>query len=106
MADEPEKTFLIEKYVPQLDEATAVGISSRLRAAVSRRNARGGTLRWIRSFALVGEETYCCIIEATDIEHIAQLNERGDLEYDHVVEVVALDQAHRDQPESDTPEHR
>lgn len=92
MAHQPDKTFLIEKYVPQLDQATAVAISSRFRAAVSQRNARGGTLRWIRSFALVSEETYCCIIGAPDIEHIAQLNERGNLEYDHVVEVVALDQ--------------
>jgi hypothetical protein len=89
----PEKTFLIEKYVPQLDEATAVAISSRFRAAVSRRNGRGGTLRWIRSFALVGEETYCCMIGAPDINHIVQLNARGDLEYDHVVEVLALEQS-------------
>ena len=91
MPDHLEKTFLVEKYVPQLDEKTARAISSRFRAAVSRRDARGDTLRWIRSFALLGEETYCCIIAASDIEHIAQLNEQDDLEYDHLVEVVALD---------------
>ena len=91
MPDRLEKTFLIEKYVPQLDEETALGMSSRFRAALARRDARGGTLRWIRSFALLGEETYCCIIAAPDIEHIAQLNERDELEYDHLVEVVVLD---------------
>jgi hypothetical protein len=91
VADEPEKTFLIEKYVPQLDEATAAAISLRFRAAVSRRNTGGGSLRWIRSFALVGEETYCCIIAAPNVDHIIELNARGDLEYDHVVEVVALE---------------
>src|SRR5215216_2052580 len=86
-----ERTFLIEKYVPQLDEASAIAISSRFRAAVRRRDEEGRTLRWIRSFALVGEETYCCIIVAPDIDHIVQLNDRGGLEYDHVVEVVVLD---------------
>ena len=91
MADAAEKTFLIEKYVPQLDTATAAAISLGFRAAVSRRNARGGNLRWIRSFALVGEDTYCCVLAALDIEHIVQLNVRGDLEYDHVVEIVALE---------------
>jgi hypothetical protein len=91
VADGREKTFFIEIYVPQLDEASAVAISSRFRAAVARRNARGGTLRWIRSFALVGEETYCCVIGAPDIDQIVQLNVRGDLEYDHLVEVVALE---------------
>jgi hypothetical protein len=91
VADGSEKTFLIEKYVPRLDEATAADISSSFRVAVSRRNARGGTLRWIRSFALLGEETYCCIIAAPHIDHIVQLNVRGGVEYDHVVEVVALD---------------
>lgn len=93
MAEGPERTFLIEKYVPQLDEATAVAISSRFRAAVRRRNERGVALRWIRSFALFDEETFCCIVAASDVDHIVQLSARGGVEYDHVVEVVALDQA-------------
>jgi hypothetical protein len=93
VADETENAFLIEKYVPRLDEATALAISSRFRAAILRPTRRDGTLRWIQSFALLSEETYCCIIGAPDLEHIAQLKERVGLEYDHVVELVALDPA-------------
>ncbi len=91
MANGPQKTFLIEKYVPQLDEATAIAISARFRAALSRQQRRDGTLRWVRSFALFDEETFCCVVAASDVDHIVRLSARSDLEYDHVAEVVLLD---------------
>jgi len=50
-------TYLVETYVPKLDEATAVALSKRLRAAIGELQREGLALRWLRSFALVGEET-------------------------------------------------
>lgn len=84
------KTFLVESYVPQLDERTAASISSRIRAAVAQLTDEGLALRSLRSFALVEEETYFCIVEALDIDDVVQLNKRAALEHDYVTEVVAV----------------
>lgn len=83
-----EKTFLVESYVPQLDERTAAAISSRVLAAIRQLEEEGLAVQWLRSFALIDEETYLCIVAARDLDHVFQLNERAGLEYDHVVEVI------------------
>jgi hypothetical protein len=86
-----EKTFLVESYVPQLDESSAAVISLRVRAAVRQLEKEGVALVCLRSFAVIGEETYLCIVAAHDLDHVVQLNERAGLNYDHVVEVIAID---------------
>ena len=86
-----ETTFLIESYVPQLDERTAVTISSRLREAVRELEHEGVTLRWRGSFALVEEETYLCLVAAPDRECILLLNQRAALASDHVAEIATID---------------
>jgi hypothetical protein len=91
MARRSERTFLLELYVPQLDEQAAAAITSRCRAAVGQLAEQGVALRWLRSFALLDEETYLCIVAARDRDHVAQLSRRAGLERDHVIEVVAID---------------
>jgi hypothetical protein len=86
-----ERTFLVECYVSELDEATAGDISSRVRATVSQLRNEGLAMRWLRSFALVDEETYVCIVRAGDLDQIARLKERAGLSAAHVVEVVAIE---------------
>lgn len=85
------KTFLVESYVPQLDYEAAVAITLRLRSAVRQLESEGAVVRWLRSFALVGEDTYLCVIAASDADDAVRLNVRARVEYDHVVEVVAFD---------------
>jgi hypothetical protein len=85
------RTFLVESYVPGLDERAAATLSSRLREAVRQLDEEGMTLRWGGSFALVDEETYICIIGAPDVDVIVQLSERAGFEHDHVVEAFAID---------------
>jgi hypothetical protein len=91
MARGSERTFLVELYVPQLDEQAAMAITSRCRAAARQLAEQGVALRWLRSFALVADETYLCIVAARDRDHVLELSRRAGLEHDHVVEVVALD---------------
>jgi Protein of unknown function (DUF4242) len=86
-----QRTFLIESYVPHLDDRSAATITSRLRATVRQLQKEGIALRWLRSFALVGEETYLCLVAASDLEYVVQLNRRAGLECDHVVEVVPIE---------------
>ncbi len=93
MARGLERTFLVELYVPQLDEQTAVAISSRCRAAAGQLAEQGVALRWLRSFAVLAEETYLCVVAARDRDDVVELSRQAGLEHDHVVEVVAIDGA-------------
>jgi hypothetical protein len=81
-------TFFVESYVPRLDEPTAAALSSRLRAAIAELRREGCTLEWLRSFALVDEETYVWMLKAADVDEIALVNQRARVPYDHVVEAV------------------
>jgi hypothetical protein len=94
MAPRAEKSFLVESYVPKLDEETAATMSSRLRTAVAELQREGLTLRWLRSFALVDEETYVWMLATTDVDHVALVNQRAGVAYDHMVEVVAGEISH------------
>ena len=85
------RTFLVESYVPGLDERAAATLSSRLREAIRQLDEEGMTLHWGGSFALVDEETYIFIVGAPRVDDIAQLSERAGFEHDHVVEAFAID---------------
>jgi hypothetical protein len=81
-------TYLVETYVPKLDEATAVALSKRLSAAIGQLQREGLALRWLRSFALVGEETYVWMLTATDADDIALVHRRAGVTFDHIAEVL------------------
>jgi DNA-binding GntR family transcriptional regulator len=85
------RTFLVETYVPGLDERAAVSLSSRLREAIRQLAEEGVILRWDGSFALVDEETFICIIGAASVDDVVELSKRAGFEPDHVVEVFAID---------------
>jgi hypothetical protein len=85
------RTFLVESYVPGLDERAAATLSSRLREAIRQLDEEGMTLHWGGSFALVDEETYMFIVGAPRVDDVVQLSERAGFEHDHVVEALAID---------------
>jgi hypothetical protein len=88
---ESGRTFLVESYVPGLDQRTAVTISSRFRQMIRQLCEEGVLLRWGGSFALVDEETYLCIVAAPQLDDVVRLSERVGFEHDHVAEVLAID---------------
>jgi hypothetical protein len=81
------ETFLVESYVPKLDSATAAELSSRLQSAVVELQREGRRLEWLRSFALVDEETYVWMVEAPDAGHVALIQQRAAVNVDNVAEV-------------------
>jgi hypothetical protein len=46
---------------------------------------------WLRSFALADEETYVWMLTAADVDHVALVNQRAGVRYDHVVEVITAE---------------
>jgi hypothetical protein len=85
------RVYLVESYVPRLDGQTAEEIGSRVQAAVRELNGEGVDLRWLRSFALFGEETVISVVHALALEDVVALNARVDRVNDHVVEAVAIE---------------
>jgi len=84
-------TYLVETYVPKLDEATAAALSARLQQAIRELQREGIALRWLRSFALLDEETYSWMLTATDADDVARVNQRAGITSDHVAEVFPGD---------------
>ncbi len=82
------RTFFVESYIPQLDAAGAAALSSRLRKAVEQLREEGLPIAWIRSFALMEEDTYVWMVEATQRDHVVLIQRRAGVELDHVVEMV------------------
>jgi hypothetical protein len=89
MTSTVQRTFLVESYVPNLDEATAAELSVRLRSTIADLRREGLKLRWLRSFALLREETYCWMLNAADVDQVVVVNERAAVGFDHVAEVAA-----------------
>ncbi len=85
------RTFLVESYVPGLDERPAATLSPRVREGIRRLDEEGTTFRCGGSFALVDEETYTCMIGAPKDDDVIQLSERAGLEHDHIVEAFVID---------------
>lgn len=82
------RTFFVECYIPQLDAAGAAALSSRLQTAIEQLTREGLPLAWIRSFALLQEDTYVWMVEASELDHVVMVQRRAGVELDHVVEVV------------------
>ena len=81
-------TYLFETYVPKLDEATAAALSARLQAAIGELQREGVALWWLRSFALLDEETFSWMMTATDADDVARDHRRAGVTFDHVAEVL------------------
>jgi hypothetical protein len=85
---EQGRTFFVESYIPQLDAKGAAALSARLRRAVEQLRDEGLPLAWVRSFALLQEDTYVWMVEATELDHVVMLQRRSGVDLDHVVEAV------------------
>ena len=77
MAPQAATTFFVESYVPGLDQAAAAALTSRLRVAVAELQREGRPIAWVRSFALVDEETFVWMLRAADAGDIARVNQRA-----------------------------
>ena len=91
MSDYRTKTFLVESYVRQLDEPTAAAIAGRVERAAAELRSLGLAVVWLRSLALLDEETCFCLFGADAVEHVVAANERAGLVFDHIAEIVTIE---------------
>jgi len=82
--------FLVEQYVPQLDEPTATTLAARLERASAQMRDSGAPIRWVDAVALPDEENLMCFIEADTIEHVIQASRLAGTAAVHVQRVIAL----------------
>lgn len=87
------RTFLVETYVPRLDRRAAAEISSRYEESANELASQGIAIRWLQSYAAIEDETYICIVAASDADEVELLSRRAALAPDHVVQVVHLEAA-------------
>lgn len=85
------KTFLMESYVRQLDEPGAAAIAGRVEGAAAELRGLGVGVVWLRSVALLAEETCFCLFSADAVEHVVAASERAGLDFDHITEVVTIE---------------
>lgn len=88
MLDIGIKAFLLETYVPGLDQAAASRIAASLSAATAKLRTRGSAIELLHSFAVLGEETCFSLFSAAthaDVRTAAQLAQIG---YEQLAEVI------------------
>lgn len=82
--------FLVEQYVPQLDERAAITLARRLERASERMRDGGAPIHWVEAVALPDEENLMCFIDAETIEHVLHAGRLAEATAVHVQRVVAL----------------
>jgi hypothetical protein len=85
--------FLVEQYVPQLDERAALTLAGRLERASERMRDSGAPIHWVEAVGLPDKENLMCFIDAETIEHVLQASRLAKTTAVHVQQVVALDPA-------------
>ena len=82
----PEGAYLVECYVPRLDERRVELFGRRLRGAAARR--RPGTVRLLASAGLPGDDSLLTIFRASSRDAVAATVEQAGLPADRIVPVV------------------
>ena len=87
------RTYLVERYIPQLQTADVELLAQRLAAASAQLRAEGRDIHWLRSLALSDDETCLCTFTAHTRADVEEANRRADASYERIVETMALENA-------------
>ena len=87
------RTFLVERYLPQLQTADVELLARRLADASAQLRAEGRDIRWLRSLAILNDETCLCTFSAQTRADVEEANRRADATYERIVDTVALENA-------------
>ena len=87
------RTFLVERYIPSLEAAALADLARRLDGASRELRAEGRDVHWLRSFALLDDETCLCVFFAPSGADVEEANRRAQAPYERVVAACMVEQA-------------
>jgi hypothetical protein len=80
----PRGVYLVEHYLPDLDDRRVDVLTGRLRAAAELERGAGG-VRLLGSAGLPGDDSFLSIFEASSVEAVARTIERAEIAADRIV---------------------
>lgn len=83
--------YLVERYLPGIDNAALRALFDRLDAAGAELRAGGSAVRYLGSLFLPDEESCFCRLEAPSAEAAVELNELARAPYARISEAVVFD---------------
>jgi hypothetical protein len=88
--DRRRRTFLVEAYVPQLDDRVAARVTARLRSAADAMRASGSSVEWLGAFAVQSDETVFSVIGAANAAEVGRLAESAGMSPAHIAEALTF----------------
>ena len=86
----PTRTFLVERYWPGVDEATARNVVASLEQAARAMTAEGTPVAHVGSILMPADEVVFSLIEAADEHAARQVNERAAVPLDRIAAAVTF----------------
>jgi Protein of unknown function (DUF4242) len=82
--------YLVERDLPNIEMEDLADAQKRAILSGKELTAQGKNVRYIRSMFVPGEGKCMCLFEATNPEHVREANERAQIPYTRIVEVMDL----------------
>ncbi|HLW96694.1 MAG TPA: hypothetical protein VKS25_15060 [Solirubrobacteraceae bacterium] len=85
-----QRLFLVEHYVPLLDEQRALALSRGLDGAAAKLRRVGRQIRWLETLALLDDEVCLSLFAASATAEVNDVNRRARIDYDRVLVVTRV----------------
>jgi Nickel responsive protein SCO4226-like len=82
--------YVVERYLPGLDQEQLVGLLGNLGRATEELSAEGTHVRYLGSTIVPGDEACFCQFEGASEEAVAEANERAGVPFDRIVAAVTV----------------
>jgi Nickel responsive protein SCO4226-like len=86
--------FVVERYLPGLDQERLVGMLGKLGRATDELCAEGTYVRYLGSMIVPGDEACFCRFDGASEAAVAEANERAGVPFDRIVVAVAVPVTH------------
>ena len=82
--------YVVERYLPGLDQRTLVPLLEKLGRATQELRTEGTHVRYLGSTIVPGDEACFCQFEGASEAAVAEANERAGVPFDRIVAAVAV----------------
>lgn len=82
--------FVVQRALPGITPEALAGAGARAKTCAAEMTEEGTPVRWLRSYFLPETEQTHCYFEAPSAEAVREVNERANIPFERVVEVMEL----------------